>query len=48
MKWWSEEAETKKSEPTRQRQKSLEWSSAIDQNSCSVVVAEEETTAHTQ
>jgi hypothetical protein len=43
------EAETTKLEPTRQRQKSLEWSIAIDQNSCRVVVSEEEEiAAHTQ
>jgi hypothetical protein len=38
----------RKLEPTHQKQKSLERSSAIDQNPCRVVGPEEETAAHTQ
>lgn len=47
MKWYKE-AKTKELEPTCQKQKSLERSSATDQNTRRVVVSEEESAPYTQ
>jgi len=41
---WFKEGKTEKMDPARYRWKSLEWSGAEDQNSCRVVVSEEEDT----